>query len=620
MPLGVSSSVPACDPSTEIGRIRTIFVGLLFLLPACAGSAGPDTGSCVGGGPCDRATSDAAAVDAGALPDAAADPSSIPDAAAGPLLDNESLAGACFNGLDDDGDHTTDCGDAECGTSAYCCVGVTSSDCCTGAGPAASADFSACAGIDPRVCSAGEPFESFGAPLPSLEAGAFLPNGDGFGDSGLILGPPVDPASHRVRLEARIAAPVDGCGDCLDVIALGLADPIAPGAELRVFPDVAFMVRASRMDFALMVAGEVVASEPLLDSDFHRYLLEIDPDGSVALSVDSIERATARVDALAAGRAPLLFGRTLNRDGVSEHTRASSVSVTTLACDIPSALERDPTSAIPAGDWGLSGPSDPSVLAEGAERVAAFTSAGDVYLARRSADGVWSLGASGAPVLVAAAGESLQHPELLREADRYVFYVTRASASGTSLARAEGALGHAESFSDLTLVVLPADARDVEAPSLVRFAGALRMAVKVTHQGSPAIVLLDAEDPAGTRFVWTGGRIEDSIVVRASTDRARFDSDEVSDPELVEDGARLLRLYYAGRRGTRWALGSRVAGNLSTWRAPLEDAVLSASRAGHDSLWVRHPSAVFSDGQLELFYTAFDGVRFDVGRATGVLP
>lgn len=589
------------DERADLGDAATRFDG-------SAGETGADAGP-GGGGPADAGGggADGGAADGG--------PMATPDP------ENAGFAG-CFNGRDDSGNGLVDCEDSACGASAYCCVGDTSATCCTGAGAAIDATFSGCA--DPRDCVSAPEVDWFGTPRPTIEDAAFVPNGDTFDDSGLVLGPVVDPTRERVVLQASIAAPIDGCSDCLDVVALGLADP--PTADdVRVVPDVALMVRASRRDYALIVAGEVVGQHPLETSAPRDYRLELAPDGTVTLQVGSDPVLTAR-GPVRPGRAPLLYGRTHNRTGLVEPARVESLSVRTFGCDIPSAMDRGESAVIPfeGVEWGSRVASSPSIVPDGDDTLVAFALSGDVHLARGTASGSWMLGGSGrveAPVLVPEPGERFDDPELLREDDRFVVYLTHVTPGGTTVARALGEAGHAEVFGRPEALTLPDDLTYAESPSVVDDDGVRWLAVRTFVEDEPRVVLLEATDGDGLAFDWAGGTLEDSVLVsRRADDRLRFDTDEVSDPELVIDGAGLMRVFYAGRRGTRWGIGVRVSGDRATWREPVDHAVLAGSGAGHDALWARHPTATITDGRLELFYTASDGVALDIGRAVGRAP
>lgn len=609
-------SVPRCDRRPLIVRIGPILV--LLALPACDDGLG-DVQTDGGAGVIDAGRIVPPGPDAGASTDGGGI-----DASFDPLF-SEDVGQGCFNGLDDNDDEIIDCQDTTaCGATAYCCVGNTSAQCCVLPGASISANFATCASTDPRACAAGAPFSWFGTPTPTIEGiegKAFVPNGDQIDDSGLILGGLVDPTRERVTLRATIEAPEGGCAGCLDVVALGLADPIS-GSNVRVVPDVALMVRASRSDVALIVHGAVVAEAPLADALPHVYELVTSPDGSVSLSVDGGAPLTARMSPRP-GRAPLLYGRTHNRDGRTEPTRAFDVQLRTDGCDMPSSLERDISPIIPfvGVDWGPRVTSNPSIVPDGADTLVAFTLDQNIHLARRSADGSWALGGSGrvdAPVLTAGVNERLSDPELVREADRFVLYVTREPGEGVArIARAVGNPGHAETFGALTDVMLPADAGPARSPSVVDD-GVRRMAVRTEYAGESVIALLNATDGNGDSFGWPAdGSLQGSIIVEPNEDFIRFDHDEVSDPELVLDGGGLLRLYYAGRRGTRWSIGVRVSGDRLTFREPTQRAVLAGSGEGHDSLWTRHPTASIRGGAVEIFYTASDGARLDIGRALG---
>ncbi len=586
---------------------------LVFLIPACANvePTSPPGRSADGGltqgadggpqtGPSDAAIIDGS-MDAGAF--------TVPP---------EDLD-ACFNGIDDDSNDLTDCADAACGASAYCCVGSGTAACCTSPRISQDADFASCAGTDPRACST-SPLSWFGTPRPTLEDDRFVPNGDTIDDSGLVLGESLDPTRELVQLRAIITAPLDGCRDCLDVVALGLAD--RPAADdVRVVPDVAVMVRASRGDYALVVAGEVVWTAQLTDADPHDYSLTVSPEGDATLSVDGAPMfstdVTPRRD-----RAALLYGRTHNRDGLTARARVTEVSLRSSGCDIPSAMDRNGSAVIPFDGvpWGARVASNPSILREGDELLVAFALDRDIHLARRAADGTWSLAGSGQlafPSLEAEAGERLRDPELVRESDRYALYLTQETMAGPRIVRAEGETGYVERFGALSPIALPTDAEGAESPSVIDFNGARYLAIRATDAGDSVIALLTATDATGSTFVWADATLADSIVVRQADGFDRFDYDEVGDPELAVDGANILRLFYAGRRGTRWGIGTRVSGDGATWRAPVDGAVLTGSGVGHDSLWARHPSVSLSPAGMEMFYTASNGVTVDIGRAVG---
>lgn len=598
----------------------------LLLLPACAledGASAADAGEdneYMDAGPGSDA-SPGASIDAGAPSDAAIDAGGPAPAVDGGTSSPESRDGAaCYNGVDDDLNELADCDDLSCGAAPYCCVGSTAAGCCTGTGVSFTLDFAACAGTDPTGCASG--LVAFGTPAPTLEGGAFVANGDAIDDSGMVLGPPVDPTRERILLSATIAADTDGCTDCLDALALGLAD--APSGTTRVVPDVALMVRASRRDYTLLIAGEPVDTAAIPDRSPHVYALAIEPDGAVSLRVDDAPAMSGRAVPRPA-RVPLLYGRTHNRDGLHLPARASDITVRTLGCDIPSALVRRGAVIPFAGPtWAGHVASNPSIEVDGDERLVAFALDQAVHLARQAADGTWRLAGSGSldtPALTGGVNETLRDPELVAEAARWVLYVTRDPADGPpTIARAVGGDGFAETFAAAEDVTLPADIVEAEAPAVILDGGTRWMAIRTLHEGRPVIALLNAADPDGAFFDWARGDLASSVLVGTDDDITRFDHDEVSDPELLIDGVGLMRLFYAGRRGTRWGIGVRVSGDRAVWREPAEPVVLSGSGSGHDRLWARHPSAILEAGELTLLYTASNGVDLDIGMAVGRAP
>src|SRR5690606_10270011 len=96
-----------------------------------------------------------------------------------------------------------------------------------------------------------------------------------------------------------------------------------------------------------------------------------------------------------------------------------------------------------------------------------------------------------------------------------------------------------------------------------------------------------------------------------------FDADEVAAPALYVDGAGILRLYYAGRRGSRWSIGMIASGDGRIFAYAPSEPVLRASGTGHDALSVLDPSVVRVGDTLQLFHTASDGVAARVARAVG---
>ncbi|MGE0790866.1 MAG: hypothetical protein AB7S26_34650 [Sandaracinaceae bacterium] len=617
----------------RLGAARCALALLASTLVACedrySGECAPAVDA--GGVPCDslsdggttRADGGAGGGrDAGVLGDGG--PGAVQDGQVGGLeADRSSLA--CFNGLDDDANLAVDCEELSCETARYCCVGSARSTCCDRAGVVLSATFAGCATGDPVDCGSA-PLHAFGTPLPTLNAQGMTPNGDDLGESGVVLARPIALRSERVEIVATIAARTGGCESptCLDVVSFGLAEEptLAPH---RVTPAVAVMVRASRRDYALVVMGEVVASAPIASDAPTSYRLVVDAEGNVELRAGEADPIRAHV-LVQDGWSPMIWGRAFELTTAETPAAVTDVQLTVSGCDIPNALTRPLAAAIPfAGPTWSGDPSSPSVIAEPGGRLAAFEYQGGIHLARY--DGVaWSLAGSGVlgvPALAASVNERLEDPELVRESDRYVLYVTRIDAMGaTHIDRAEGDAGLAETFGALAPVSLPDEpTRSYRSPSVLAYATGWLMAAVTRGADEPRIVLLYADSPEGP-YRYATGDLERSTVVARDADLFHFATDEVADPELVGDSHGLLRLYYAGRRGARWSIGLVVSGGvIDAWRDPLDGIpALDHGASGQDALGVRDPSVVIEGDRLSLFHTASDGVRSTIRRAEGDAP
>ncbi len=567
------------------------------------------------------------AVDSGAgAPDAGVDlvdgspsPSNVGDASIdgggsasrGELADDPANADACWNGLDDDANGLADCDELGCSSSPLCCLGRSTPACCDATDTRVLVEFTRCAGPRPAEC--GSPATAFGEPASTLEetspTRAFVPNGNTF-DSGLVYAAPLDGAREVVELRATIAAPSVGCADCVDVIAFGVAAPV-PTSVMR--PDVVVLVRASRGDVALFVAGEVVATRALSTDVAREYALRLSPDGGVRLTIDGGDPMTARWLPRADRRA-VLYGRTQNRPAdAPPPARALSFTLLAGGCEVPAALAHEGRALVPEEGWSQLPARAPSAVRDGEDVLLAFELGPDVHLARLAPDGSLTLGGSGdvsLPVLVAAGGEALRDPELVREDDRWAIYVTRARGDARTLARAVGEPDFAEVFAD------PVDllgGEDLSAPAVTTFRGG-RILAAVSGAGVESrILLFDLVDAA----LQPHGAPSSPAVAVGKEDVLRFDADEVGGPALYVDAAGTLRLYYAGRRGTRWSIGMRASGDGIHWPYAPAEPVLAPIEGGPAAFGVLDPSVAVVDGVSHLFHTATDGAAFVVGRATG---
>ncbi len=437
----------------------------LALLPACA--AYNPVYDFDGGGPT-RGVDDAS-IDAGLRP-APADAGAVSRGE----YDPSDLAGAvdtCSNGVDDDGNGSSDCEDPTCREHvAACCVGAGDAACCAITTPDAIS-ITSCPG-PAEACAEtlawGDPFGSPGpnvAVLGADEAQTFVPGGQGE-DAGLLGREVIDVRASAIRIEADVAAshvPIEGDADALGV---GLVEATSASTLTHVTPIVAFMVSGSRGELSFIVAGSVVRRWPLADDGFHRYSLTIRPGSSIELARDGSILATASLP-IDRALAPIVYGRTFN-PGPAEPppARLSTLAITRGSCDVPAALSRagvilPPASSIDPGWSTVSNVRSPSVARwtdtndATVERMAIEID-GAIYLAQPSGD-AWELtSAIGAPALAAQAdwaADGLGDPALVFAEGLELWFTGRAG-DASSVARVRAAAG-TESFawSDVEVVL-----------------------------------------------------------------------------------------------------------------------------------------------------------------------
>ncbi|RZO60694.1 MAG: hypothetical protein EVA89_12915 [Sandaracinaceae bacterium] len=598
--------VPSCDRSAWIGRICTVLA--LLALSACDGPGA--AGRCAGDPGCLYGNADSGAEppvtggDAGLVPDVDASPP-------GPNDESGFSADACFNGLDDDGlaggetDGAFDCDDASCGSAAICCLGETHEACCV---PAAGFSIELAACGDPTDCARGGGV--FGAPY--LTADGLVPNGDGVADGGLVVGDALDPTRDRLTLRATLRADADCEGDCVEVAAFGLGD--APDREsMRITPDVGISLRPARREIALVVAGETLHAWRYDGPADVAATLVLAPNGHLDASVMGVPGAepvsatyTPRPD-----RRLVIYGRTEN-SAARVPARVVSVTVEEMRCRVPSALDRPLAPQVPWGEpWTTEAPRAPSVLADEDTLHVAFEIDGDIFLADRGPEGAWRLRGSDLddPVLRAPDGERYADPELVRTTSGHFLLLTHEVDGRDTIAVSRvDDFAAAVHFPDPRPLAVDgvADA-SLRAPSALVTTEGVWVAA-VGGRGEQSAISLFLADAALTSLE---RRVEQPVLT-ASGDLFRFDGQEVGDPELVRDGDGLVRLYYAGRRGTRWAIGLYVTANGELWREVGDGSpLLEAAGFGFDGLSVRGPDARWreTDGVMELWYGATDGAR-----------
>lgn len=636
------------DASPTVGRRAAVIARVLVLVLAASGCGGDDcTSPCFGGatdGGGIRGHDDAGPVGGG-------DASSGLDAGAPPpdLESREGFADAaqCFDGIDNDGYAGVDCDNEFCRERAVCCVGVADPGCCRAVLPgAALADLGEC-GVGPASsCEALTTSGAvlFGDAMPSIGADhSLIPNGGERSDSGAVLLGAVRPRSGIVTLRARIAAP-RRCDGCIDAVGVSLAPESAIGTHVRGV--VGILVSGSRGDVSVLVGGAIAWSHDLPDDGEHTYQLTVDPSGTVDFHMDAPETLSARVEA-ALPDEPLrvvVHGRTSNRGAIdTPPARVLWATATVVGCDMPSALAPQPaplvTPVLPV--WPEDGASAPSIarppgLGPEATRMA-FAAGRAIWMASPDGAGGFVV-TSATPALPLGnwAPGGVGDPELVALEDRWLLLFTATDGHGARrIARIEGPAGFGETFDPMLvsdLMTLPADDDagrivELDGASAAMIDGALWVAARaVRESGESSLVLLRPGIDASADFVLDGvcGTGCESLdepsasVVHRAGERGdgAFDADEVASPALVSHGG-VHRLYYSGRRGTRWSIGLLVTFDMRFFREGNGGApILAASGAGDDALGVRDPEPWTEAGTLTLFHTGTDGVSTHVMAAS----
>lgn len=610
--------------------VKIAGVALLLGHAACMSDA--DGGSIDAGAMSDREAggpeADAGADDGGPVAGADAGVPSPGRAEFDELAADASEArAACFDGIDNDGDGVYDCADASCQRNVRsCCVGRASGACCTD-GEEQTLTATGCVGPLADCAIAGVPFATFGAPGPiarELDGVPVVLPGGRESDAGAVLSRALDPRAGALRLEARIAAPLDGgAPEGVEAVGVGLIDARIDVTQLsRPVPIAGLIVSRDRGEVLLVVAGDVVHRAPLTTDAAVDYTLELAPTGEVRLSsTPSVIEASARVAYTSSLRA-LVYGRTADPAAVAP-ARLERLRVVPSVCDIPSALDRPSAPSVPAPaadpSWasvhGLIG--EPDVLryvdvrGEPQVRMALMVD-GELHLAVPGAGGFVLTHPIGEPPLarptVPWAADGVSDPALLYRADRLeVLFTGWASGRGT--------IGRAIYDDGLEAFGAPLEVAGLEATELASFRAAETFEI---HGTLHVVVRVDDGTTHRLALYRLTGAAEHLADLHAprTDDTFAFDRDEIDGPAvLLRDG--VFRLYYAGRRGTRWSLGMLVSDDgTSFWHEPVGVPVLGPSGRGLDALGVRDPAFDDDGTRLRVYYAADDGRVIRIAAAS----
>lgn len=547
-----------------------------------------------------------------------------PDAG-GPALADERGA-ACYDGLDNDGNGQADCADVGCAANAECCVGSGDAACCDPVGATRSLPLDRCTGTGPALSCLGDDasLHLFGSELPVIESGAFVPQG-GIAEGGVVLGDAIDPRGLDVTFDATIAAPANRCTDCVDGAGIAILDRLPmPGEHAVVLFGV--IVTGSRDEVMVLVADEPVARAPLVEGE-GAYRLELDVSGRGRATRNGALLAGIDGIALPSSARLAVFGRTQNRPAGVAAVSVISASATTRACDAPAAIVRRSSVIVPwsGTTWSPREVRRPSVVAwsdAGTDKaLMAFASEGTIYLAQRTGAGEFRSAASdpGPPAFeLPSELASARDPWLVLEDTRFLLYFVGVDATGaTSVWRTTGSPGYQTIFGAPARVLEPSlfDLASVDAPAITIGDPSWALIARVgTGQDQRLVRFVSAD---GESWTLRGGSVESATLrVPRTDDLFAFDRDEVGAPAsvIVPDwsGRPIERVYYAGRRGTRWSIGLLVSATGDDFRAM--GAVLEPGQ-GFDALGVADPAPLLEGSTLRLYYAGTDGSTWRIGVA-----
>ncbi len=540
-------------------------------------------------------------------------------------------------------DGTYDCNNPACADLGSCRIG--SGQLCT-VRPAVGLYTDGCDGDSLTAACLGEAGAVFGSPTPWVAGGGIHPGGRDF-DSGFYLDGARGLRSERLKLEGTFAAPAcKGEVTCRENVAFGVTGRTEFDNSTRVRAAAALEYRAARDEVALLLEDVTVfardfnASEP-------NWALELTPDGrahvwnqgAVVESFDYAPQDDLRV---------VVYGRSVNRGSdFPVGARLSGLSSESAACDIPDAwTERGEVGLVRASGgspYDAQRPSGASVAtrpisaendtprrwmafhqldAEGVSQImGAFETSGleEFKIAHLATEQLLGPGQGHQSVAV-------RDPEIVWDEDNglwHLYYTAEGPEDALSIGHAQG-----PALTDLTADEAPLitpggwlDLTALEMPTVAVAADGRRVVVvrATMDDGSHRLVGFVESWDLGD-FIRITGRLGAMTTRDDGTARTGFAADEVAQPSLINwDGA--FHLYYAGRRGTRWAIGLLASEDFLTFRnvAPTTP-ILSGDNVGFDALGVRGIDIEIVDGFAVAIYEGTDGFETGIGYARRPTP
>jgi len=523
--------------------------------------------------------------------------------------------------------------------------------------PATDVFTGGCDGSPLTAACLGEAGDVFGGPAPWVAGGGIHPGGRDF-DSGFYLHGANPLRSERLKLAGTFAAPdCAGTVTCRENVAFGVTERTEFDATTRVRAAAALEfrgARGARGEVALILEDVTVFAQDY-DPSKPTWALELTPDGRAHIwnggteEVDSFDYAPR--DELRV----VVYGRSVNRGSdFPVGARLSGLSAETAACDIPDAwTERGPssfqlrtggsayTAHRPSGATVATGPT--STENDAPVRWFAFDEhdgdgTGRIFGAFETSLGLGVLRLTHdltTELLAPSQGhqsESVRDPELVWDEGGglwHLYYTAEGPGRALTIGHAEGPTVTDLTADDAPLITSDgwADLTALEMPTVAVAADGRRVVVvrATMDDGSHRLVgfvegLEDPLDPAAGDFIRITGGLGPMTARNDGTARGGFAADEVAQPSLlVWDGA--FHLYYAGRRGTRWAIGLLASEDFITFRDVTPTMpILSGDGTGFDALGVRGMDIEIVDGFAVAIYEGTDGVETGIGYARRATP
>lgn len=534
-------------------------------------------------------------------------------------------ARTCYDGIDNDMDGAFDCGSAACLGLASCCVG--SATCCEPA-PGPSGDLSSfhdCFGLPIDSCLAG--VKPFGDPLPFVvrdRSGAswLQPGGDDRYDSGIIYDDPVDLATHRLRIAARLAQAIGCDGTCREGVAVGVTEQTELDVASHVRPVAALLLSGARgtvslviddvlvreWDFATVGGGD--ASLP------QQWYLTLRPDGRIVVEVPTGELFEASFMRRAPVRV-VVYGRSRNPGTDTPlGARVGSVTTEVSLCDMTAAWSDRGAAVISVprttGTVDVPDVDAPTVVRrdDGTTWFAIETRAGIAWGRRQSESVPHELAMYDPATSLAIAHEPpyegcrVGDPELVEDAGtlRMLFTVGGCGDDRIEVATAPAGEGR---FGSAIAVLRPSEigATGIDDPTIAQHVSGMWVMVARAHYAGErsrfvALLARSLEGP------WTR-------VIGGDVETVGADADEIAEPSLTIHHY-AWHLHYAARQGTRWSVALVTSDELLYWRA--FGTVVEPSAQAYDRLGVSAPDVVANRSSLEMFYVGRDGARGTLAR------